>query len=284
MFASRKWRELNLLLQRIIFNEDGLEESKRNYSRLAMALFWRARYNLSTGDIAAAKNSLERLVNEGFSSFYGAMGHFLLESLGDQSIPLFPQRRRLNLQTQIMNNLSSAEKNLVERVVLLSSLGLDRDALCSLEEFEYRLYSGYRSFGHLMMVLKSGSVLDQVRGFVRLSRAFRKSLSFGFERGLFPRLYGDIIDEQSANFGIDPDIIASVIRQESAFNADAVSRAGAQGLMQIMPRTAVYQRDVIFTKYPQPLSKHFIDILARLDSRNSNIFSPRENIFLAPVT
>jgi Transglycosylase SLT domain len=37
---------------------------------------------------------------------------------------------------------------------------------------------------------------------------------------------------------IDPDFISSVIRAESAFNSRAVSKKGAQGLMQLMPQTA----------------------------------------------
>ena len=37
---------------------------------------------------------------------------------------------------------------------------------------------------------------------------------------------------------IDPDFINSVIRAESGFNSRAVSKKGAQGLMQLMPQTA----------------------------------------------
>lgn len=39
-------------------------------------------------------------------------------------------------------------------------------------------------------------------------------------------------------FDIDADLLASVVRQESGGHARAVSRAGAQGLMQLMPGTA----------------------------------------------
>ncbi len=46
------------------------------------------------------------------------------------------------------------------------------------------------------------------------------------------------ISEISARHRIDPDLINSVIRAESGFNSRAISRKGAQGLMQLMPQTA----------------------------------------------
>jgi len=48
----------------------------------------------------------------------------------------------------------------------------------------------------------------------------------------------DFVNAASAKHGVDPDLIQSVIRAESGFNPKAVSRKGAQGLMQLMPATA----------------------------------------------
>ena len=49
------------------------------------------------------------------------------------------------------------------------------------------------------------------------------------------RMYDDIIREAAATYDVDPELIRAVIRAESGFDAEATSRAGAQGLMQLMP-------------------------------------------------
>ena len=48
----------------------------------------------------------------------------------------------------------------------------------------------------------------------------------------------ELINRASVNHDVAPELIRSMINTESAFNAKAVSSAGAQGLMQLMPDTA----------------------------------------------
>jgi soluble lytic murein transglycosylase-like protein len=52
------------------------------------------------------------------------------------------------------------------------------------------------------------------------------------------KAYDHIIQEAAAKYNLDPDLIRAVMRAESAFNPHAVSRVGAQGLMQLMPALA----------------------------------------------
>lgn len=54
----------------------------------------------------------------------------------------------------------------------------------------------------------------------------------------FPVVYSDQVLAAAARHQLDPAWVYGVIRQESAFMLDAKSRAGAMGLMQLMPATA----------------------------------------------
>ena len=56
--------------------------------------------------------------------------------------------------------------------------------------------------------------------------------------GLFPRPYWESLRRYSEANGLDPYLVASLIRQESEFNPTVVSHANAYGLMQLFPRPA----------------------------------------------
>ncbi|MDO8677255.1 MAG: lytic transglycosylase domain-containing protein [Acidobacteriota bacterium] len=52
------------------------------------------------------------------------------------------------------------------------------------------------------------------------------------------KAYEDIIQEAAKTYNIDPALIRAVMQAESAFHPYVVSRAGAEGLMQLMPDLA----------------------------------------------
>lgn len=55
---------------------------------------------------------------------------------------------------------------------------------------------------------------------------------------LFKGRYEELIQEVAYQYGVSPALVKAVIHAESAFNPQARSKAGAQGLMQLMPATA----------------------------------------------
>lgn len=67
----------------------------------------------------------------------------------------------------------------------------------------------------------------------------------------YPLPYRDIILDEAAKHELDPFLMAALMRQESAFDAEIVSSAGAVGLMQVMPATG---RELAQREGPRPFS------------------------------
>jgi len=77
---------------------------------------------------------------------------------------------------------------------------------------------------------------------VRGKKRLKKSVRAGKRAGRFlvdnEKRFTQLIDRVSLELSLDRNLIHAVVRVESAFDPEAVSRAGAVGLMQLMPQTA----------------------------------------------
>ena len=65
-------------------------------------------------------------------------------------------------------------------------------------------------------------------------------------RAVYPIRYEDIVTECAAEYELPPSLIYAVIHTESHFQEDAVSRAGAKGLMQLMDTTFEWIQEQYF--------------------------------------
>ena len=63
---------------------------------------------------------------------------------------------------------------------------------------------------------------------------------FLFYQIRYPVKYQEAINVYSARYGLDNELVASLINEESSFKANSKSNKGAVGLMQLLPSTAEY--------------------------------------------
>ena len=66
---------------------------------------------------------------------------------------------------------------------------------------------------------------------------WREFISEALERKLYPLYYTDAVEAPAGEFGLPPELVYAVILTESSFDPDAVSSAGAKGLMQLTDDT-----------------------------------------------
>jgi soluble lytic murein transglycosylase len=119
------------------------------------------------------------------------------------------------------------------RIALLQEIGLDQEAGWELDA----LAAARGGPDTLLAVAATLVGLDEPARGARVARA---ALAAGADSAaalhlLFPVAAPDVLVHQARERGVDPALAAALIRQESGFDPDAVSAAGARGLMQVMP-------------------------------------------------
>jgi len=122
-----------------------------------------------------------------------------------------------------------------QRIRTLRLLGMDVEASFEVEAlFDRGDRSAAEAATIAQTLIDAGSPARGLRLAVRaLDRG--APMSRALLRAAFPVLHADALVESSRAMGLDPALVAGLIRQESTWNPDAVSPVGARGLMQLMP-------------------------------------------------
>ncbi len=204
------------------------------------ALYWRGRlYEEPEKNFAQAVNFYTAL-SDGYRNFYYALlARERLRMMGPQGTvaPAFPLGEvRTPPAPTLVQELPENDPHLI-KARLLANAGLNDyigpEIAASGSSSQWGALAQaeiYRSYGEnvraLQTIKRSGS------SFFALPIAQVPNVYWQL---LFPRPYWSDLTADAAQNGLDPYLVASLIRQESEFNPSAVSRANAYGLMQLLP-------------------------------------------------
>ena len=205
------------------------------------ARYWMGRIAQQRGDSSVADSLWRLLAREDSLGYYGVRAR-TVAGLAPLKIAADSARPTL-----------SADSGLA-RIDTLLLAGLDTEA-----DLEVRALSG-RAFPGLDDLL-AWSVGLSARGWgsvgVRLgwTAAQRAGNDARVLRAIWPWPRRGAVEAEAREFGVDPMLFAGLVRQESTFDLEALSRAGARGLAQLMPVTAAQAaRGLDVTFYPEWLT------------------------------
>ncbi|MFO0696806.1 MAG: lytic transglycosylase domain-containing protein [Polyangiales bacterium] len=225
-FDHARYREALAHLVRYGSLERGVETEVRYFS---------ARVRERLGERDAAIATYLALARETPHAWYGLLSMKRLAALGTRVEPprlAWPEAAAVDVR-------------LPEAVAFLASIGLSDEAATLLRAHE----------SEVRAAAPAGREREWlVAAYVELGdhgRAFGLARAAGIDldaepseadawarRALYPRPYDGEVRAFASRFGVDTSYVYATMRQESAFDPSAQSRAGAIGLLQLMPGTA----------------------------------------------
>ncbi|MDI6729607.1 MAG: transglycosylase SLT domain-containing protein, partial [Thermodesulfovibrionales bacterium] len=119
-----------------------------------------------------------------------------------------------------------------ERVDILIRLGLNNEAISELTHL------AKKNPDHDRLIYISSQLKNLGNYKMSVNLVTRVQYSEDIHDLFYPMVFQQEVEEASGKNGIDPLLIISIMREESRFDANARSIAGALGLMQLMPSTA----------------------------------------------
>ena len=207
------------------------------------ALYWRARLAEEDNDFAMAGAYYVKLSQRFHNFYYGELARERLAKIkveNDPSYALLDRIPPIDAASKIAATETPTDDLRVQKAQLLANGGLldfaVRELKAAAEENKgswlapeiARMYQDAGRYDIALETMKRTTPNYFAVDLASLPRAYWEAL--------FPKPYWYDLKRFSTANALDPYLVASLIRQESEFNPNAVSRADAVGLMQLLPK------------------------------------------------
>jgi soluble lytic murein transglycosylase len=229
-------------------------------SEVPAALYWLARIAQEQSDYAGAIGYYQLIKSQFPNYYYSELSDRQLRTLGSSNAPSYvslketvPSSKYISLHVS-PGQISETQ---LGKARMLQQIGLTAFAIHELQnvlavngpvepvviELMRCLHAAGR-YGQAIQIMKT-----IVPNYSRLSIS---SLPRPYWDALFPRPYWNDLVYFSRSNGLDPFLVAALIRQESEFQAAAISPAQAVGLMQLLPSSGKQLAQTVHFRYASP--------------------------------
>jgi soluble lytic murein transglycosylase len=246
-YAHWKASWLSLRQGRMVEAKTGFDNQIALYpssSEVPAALYWRARLAEEDDDGPLARAFYLKLSQRYRNYYYGDLARQRLAKLKSDAPPvhyaLLDRVPPINLSERPGSDEVPSDNLRVQKAELLANGALldfavrELRAAAEQEKGNWlaieiaRLYQDAGRYDAAIETLKHAAPNYFALDLPSLPRPYWE--------GLFPKPFWSDLKKYSSSNALDPYLVASLIRQESAFNPNAVSRANAVGLMQLLPK------------------------------------------------
>lgn len=230
----------------------------RRHDLYVQATYWAARARLVEGG-PEALDEAERLLRTVHTrdpfGYYGLLAAERIRIDAWANLPAGPQAAPIDPKT----------RNRLAIIQLLQQAGLDDEVRAVLDQIlSARREKPAQLLGLSYALLEQGFGREAVRLGWRVHAQLKGRWSASVLKAIYPLGYPDIILAESRARRLEPHLLAALARQESAFDPEVTSRAGARGLLQLMPQTG----------------RQWADRLGLRDYREDMLFHPEINVHL----
>lgn len=186
-------------------------------------LYWAGRSYMGLGDSARAAERWRTIAVRAPETYYAG--------LAGRRLGLIPWAPGGEPKLDVVGEPARA---FVRRVRLLEECGLQQEANWEVDAWSLSLVAADE-------LLDGARALSQVGRAALAARLARRALAAGPVDSvtayyiIYPVVHADVLGHEAESHRLDPAFSSGLIRQESTFDPEAVSGAGARGLMQVMP-------------------------------------------------